>query len=333
MAKIEWVATARDWLDARLPLPFDQAFEWLAQGARGEWLPDNPPQRTGYKKGVRVNGSAAFGSVKLWGQHPQAVEWSMLSGTGGSAVWAHDLAAGADWADRVQANRVDVCVDFLVNEKAFDKMFENSVAFCRHRKLAALPMGLPENGRTLYFNRYVREGLAKTGNEKAPAYSARLYEKGKQTGQDPDWRRFELSIRPDKGPSKRKAFMSTVDEGLGSVTWSRDFLRGIGYVGAKVPERSSPTAAPGAVSDEAEAARAMWTLAHMGAQYGAAAQKLEALVGPAEAERLVICALFNRTPDGEPLDEGRGIFDLRTNAMVLWSGIYEEAVRRREQRH
>ncbi len=334
MAAIEWIGTARDWLDARIPLAFPDASAWFEAAAKGVVSkPDKPPARTGYREGLKVEGSASFGSVRLWGEHPQALSWSMLSGTGGATAWAYDLAAAAPWADAVQANRIDVCVDFKVSEKAFNRIHDDAISFCRNRKLKALPMGLPENGRTLYFNRFVRDGLAKTGNEKAPHYSARLYEKGKQLGQDPDWRRFELSIRPDKGPSKRNAFSAQPGELLGAIPWSRDFLGGLGYDGCRVPERSSPYAIDCVVSDDAEAARAMWAVAAMAEQYKGAVARLVESVGREEAQRLVTMALFDHDLWGEEVPGGCGVKAVRDAAVARYAGVYSEAVARRAARH
>lgn len=316
------LGVSRDWLDVRLPMVWSKAEFWFENvadvaGSRSE--PMEAPGRSGYTKGLRMPTPINTGSVSLLGAHPASLGWSMLSCSGSSADWGHDLVANA--FNVCQANRIDSALDFKMTQRTFDRLFNMGRAICRDAGLRPHPMGEPEEGRTLYFNWQARHGLEKTGNEKAPQFSGRLYEKGKQLGQDPDWKRWEVTCRPDKGIKKERAFHMAPEQLLGAPAWSRALLSTIGYDAAEAPPRAAPFKLLGPVNDDARVAKLMSTFSHMGEQYGAAYLELVALVGQAQADEIVRTAL-------KPVvltDQGRSITGpekLRHDAQVKWADVF-----------
>lgn len=323
----KFTGLTRDWLDVRLPMTWSAAVDWFPSVVDAECEDFAPPPRTGYRAGIKAVAPINAGSVSIMGDNPRSLGWAMLSATGGSAEWGWNVAAHA--FPVAQANRIDAALDFHCSQRAFDRMFSDLTAITKSEGLRPHPVGEADWGRTCYVN-WPRKGKHEvTGNEKAATFTGRLYEKGKEMGQDPDWRRFEVVMRPDKGVKKERAFLLEPSEIIGSPAWSRAFLGTIGYSDAVKPARASPFARTAPVSVDAKVAKRMSALSHMGEQYGDAVRDLVSLVGEDEARRLVELALFRpivALPDGREIT-GPGL--IRREAQQRWSDVFRHDLQRR----
>lgn len=324
----DFMALSRDWLDVRLPIPWAASSPWFI-GLCGEVEPFDA-KRSGYADGLRALDPAKDGhSVSLVGNHPQSRGWSLLSASGGAGEWAWSVVDSQFGA--AQVNRIDVALDFRCSQTRFDRLFNKGRVLCKDAGLRPHPIGEADWGRTLYFNWSRKAQFEKTGNEKAPQFSARLYEKGKEQGQDPEWRRWEVVCRPDKGIQKERFFHLCPNSILGSPTWSRAFLDLMGYSDALKPGRASVERREDLAGEEQRLARRMATLAVMGEQYGSTYEELCGIIGEDEADRLVLSALKSKRvivqPDGRETNSTRL---LRQEAMRIHSSVYSSDVRRRE---
>lgn len=317
----------RDWLDVRVPLAWDDAPGWFATAIGGEVADFAPPGRSGYRAGMKAVQPVNAGSVSIMGDHPASRAWSMLSCTGSAAEWGWNMAAVA--FSVAQANRVDAALDFHCSQRAFDRMFDDLRGIARGFDRRPHPVGEADWGRTCYVNWAGKKGLEATPNLKMPQYTARLYEKGKEMGADPEWRRWEVSVRPDKPLQKERVFLLEPGEILGSPGWSRAFLDSIGYSDAVKPDRASPFASTGPVSVDAKVAKRMCTLSHMGEQYGEAVRDLVKLVGESEARRLVELALFRPVVVQNDGSEISGPALVRREAQQRWGDVFEDGKARR----
>jgi hypothetical protein len=318
---------SRDWLDVRLPLIWEQAVGWFESVSLVAPTSFDPPGRSGYRGGLKVESPMTAGSVSIMGDNPRSLGWSMFSATGASAEWGWNLAASS--FDVVQANRVDAALDFHCSQRAFDRMFADLTAITKAEGLRPHPVGEADWGRTCYVNWPRKAKYETTGNEKAATFTGRLYEKGKEMGQDPDWRRFEVVMRPDKGIKKERAFLLEPSEIIGSPSWSRAFLSGIGYSDAVKPARASPFAKTAPVSVDAKVAKRMSALSHMGEQYGEAVRDLVRLIGEDEARRLVELALFRPVIVQDDGRETTGPGLIRREAQTRYSDVFRDDLKRK----
>lgn len=328
----KFVGLGRDYLDVRVPLLWEDAPTWFESAVSDEIAEFEPRGSSGYRQGLKAVQPLSAGTVSLVGDHPLALGWAMLSCSGSSAQWGWERTK-QDFSVQ-QANRVDVALDFLCSQRAFDKMHKELTALAMAHGVRPHPVGAPQWGRTLYVNwTGGKEGLEATPNVKMPNVTGVLYEKGKQLGADPDWRRFEMRHRPDKPVYKEKVFQMEPQELLGRSKWARAFLQSIGYNEAVRPERASPWAAQGPVNDDARIAKKMCTLAFMGEQYGKSVRDLVDLVGEQEARRLVELALFRGEPDEKAVEERNarsGPEILRTMAQQRWADVFADDLSRRQ---
>lgn len=323
----KFVGLSRDWLDVRIPLQWEDAASWFEDAVQEAVEPFAPPGRSGYREGLRGVSPVNAGSVSIMGDNPRCLGWAMFSATGASAEWGWNVAASS--FDVVQANRIDAALDFHCSQRAFDRMFSDLSAITKAQGLRPHPVGEAEWGRTCYVNWSRKLKHEASGNEKAATFTGRLYEKGKEMGQDPEWRRFEVVMRPDKGVKKERAFLLEPSQILGSPSWSRAFLETIGYSDAVKPERASPFAKTGPVSEDAKVAKRMSALSHMGEQYGEAVRELVRLVGEDEARRLVDLALFRPVvvqSDGREIS-GPGL--IRREAQQRWGDVFHDDLQRK----
>lgn len=324
----KFVGLARDWIDVRLPITWPHVERWFPDVVGGEIAEFDPPGRTGYRAGLKMVEGYQAGSVSIVGDHPASLGWSMLTGTGTAAEWVWNLAAH-EFPVGAQANRIDACLDFRCSQRAFDRMVKDLTAITKSEGLRPHPVGDADWGRTCYVNWPRKAEHEKSGNEKAAMWTGRLYEKGKQMGQDPEWRRFEVVSRPDKGVHKERVFSMEPAQILGSPKWSRAFLESIGYSEAVQPERASPFARSEPVSIDARVAKRMSALSHMGEQYGEAVRELVKLVGEDEARRLVELALFRPKvvqDDGREIS-GPGL--IRREAQQRWGDVFRDDLQRK----
>lgn len=331
---IKPIGVSRDWLTCKIPMRWEEAKPWF-ESALGNVAataaPFDPPARSGYKHGLKAADLVEGGRVSLQGDHPEARGWALLEATGQSAEWGWNLAAAT--SEQCQVNRVDAAFDFKCSQQAFDRMMVKGVSICRDFGRRPFRVGETEEGRTLYFNWKAPPILGKSETHKAPMFSARLYEKGKEQGQDPDWRRWEVTVRPDKEAAKLRTFLMEPAAILAAPSWSRAFLGEIGYNGSMA--RAPRERGPGEVVATGDARRSqlMWAIGHMTRQFGKTARELADLVGEDEAAKICLRALF----ETEVLDDGSvvpvGEKWARDEATKLHDASFADDLRRRESRY
>lgn len=282
-----------------------------------EWT---PPKASGYALGLTADQPVSGGTVKLYGENPQAPRWAFLSCSGSSAPWGFDLASRYPGA---QVNRLDVAYDFYCDQKVFERAF-NKARATLHADNRQTQI-VESFSKTLYMNWQNKPDHMKAKNHAKPEVTARLYEKGKTVGvdeQDPNWRRFEIEYRPDKKAYKERALSLTVDEVIGLRPWTRAIAAQLGYDSAVMPERlNSIYAEDGPVSENVVKARLLRTHAQMSSQYRRMAQQMAEVFGRKEAERLLIMGLFDdEVPHGFPTGAD-AIMDM---AQQHWAGVFAD---------
>lgn len=318
---------SRDWIDVRVPMGWPDVEQWFPKAVDTEVVSFDPPGRSGYRQGLKLVEGFEAGAVSIVGDNPAAGGWSMLSGTGSAAEWVWNLAASTFAV--TQANRVDAALDFHCSQWAFDRMMARLAGITKAEGLRPHPVGEAEWGRTMYVNWPRKAKHEKSGNEKAAMWTGRLYEKGKEMGQDPEWRRFEVVCRPDKPGQKERAFGLEPAQLLGSPKWAGAFLNSIGYSEAVKPGRSTPFARSAPVQVDAKVAKGMSALSHMGEQYGSQVRELVKLIGVEETRRLIEITLFREIV---ALDDGREITGpelLRREAQSRYGDVFRDEVRRK----
>lgn len=166
------------------------------------------------------------------GEHVAKIYW------GGHNPLPHVRASGkaaqhvADWLRALpydhRPSRVDACVDYQGPE-AWERLKDiwEDTADNHNLKLTAHgDFYREQEGRSLYL-----------GSRKSVVY-ARCYEKGKQTGGDPDWVRAEVECKPKTHARERVARMSP-EEVWGLSRWGIHLLRSL--EGVEVPRVQAGT--------------------------------------------------------------------------------------------
>lgn len=170
--------------------------------------------------------------------------WPSVQGSGAASTAVADaLRAGM----RHRVSRADSALDWC-GEGAWESLFETCKALADERHLVLGTAGdwvRGEKGKTLYVG------------SKSSAVFLRLYQKGLQLGEDPNWVRAELVIRPQKEGRWAVAGMSP-DEVWGLSPWARELRAAL--TGLSVPRRVMTTWSKG--DDD----RALQVMFH---QYGA----------------------------------------------------------------
>ncbi|RYF22063.1 MAG: hypothetical protein EOO77_04850 [Oxalobacteraceae bacterium] len=325
--RCKFIGLTRDWIDARVPMTWPHVERWFPDVIGGEVVTFTPPGRAGYRSGLKAVEGYQAGAVSIMGDNPSSVGWSMLTGTGSAAEWVWNVAAHA--FPVVQANRVDAALDFHCSQRAFDRMIVDLTAITKAEGLRPHPVGDADWGRTCYVNWPRKSKHEKSGNEKAAMWTGRLYEKGKEMDQDPEWRRFEVVARPDKPLFKERMFNLEPSEIIGSPEWSRAFLQTIGYTDAVKPGRASPFARTAPVAVDAKVAKRMSAISHMGEQYGEAVRDLVRLIGEDEARRIVELALFRPVVVQEDGREISGPGLIRREAQQRWNDVFRDDLQRK----
>lgn len=184
--------------------------------------------------GAQLGGQVAYGLRGLWGYTHTAEVRSdgdvvARAAYGGVNVWPSLWASGPATDEFVRVirsawpehwvSRADAAVDLRGD---FDVLAARLLAFADDRGLSVEHRGdwhRAERGRTLYVG------------TRASGVLLRLYEKGveqQQKGQEGaplDWVRFELEVRPKKGPARQAASAVSADECWGASAWSQALAR------------------------------------------------------------------------------------------------------------
>jgi hypothetical protein len=220
-------APALDWYAATIARPESHVLAAFVTALADEKpVPARPANGYGHAWELRHSGRRCA-LVSGGGQH----EFPHVVGTGQDAPAVARLARS--FPHRV--SRVDVCVD-TEDPGAYETLRVGLLHSARASGTTAREITSPLDptaGRTLY------------AGSPASEHMARLYEKGKQLASEerPDWVRYELQLKPQKGRKDWAGGASPLDL-LGAARWSRLFAaEHLGLDPAKPPVR------PARVSD------------------------------------------------------------------------------------
>jgi len=244
-----------DWYGATVETPPGVLVEMGATVLADE-APVPVPGVLGYGHGWELRREGSRAAV-VYGGGSQ--EYPFIVGSGEDAVRVAEFVRSRQAVHRVA--RADVCVD-TDTAGAFGFLVDGLRSVLGGTRAYVIQPDHPEDGATYY------------AGSKASEVRSRLYEKGRQLqdAERPDWVRYEVQVRPQKG---RKAWAATASEDalLGASRWSRRFASEVlGLAAAAPPTRSER------VSDLDGALQAMWV------QYGGRMRELlEMLDGDAEA--------------------------------------------------
>lgn len=208
----------------------------------------------------------------------------MYGGPGvGSRVWACATGENApDFAGIVRAEfaghnllRADVAIDYC-ESGAWDSLYNYAVSVADRHRLKVEHRGdyhRQVDGRTVYL-----------GSRTSSAFQ-RTYEKGKQTGGDPDHVRVELEVKPQNAKAKLLYALASPEQMLLATRWTQDYYTLLeGITGAR-------PAPPGTLRTKTDDERA---LEFMARQYGnVLRRKLESMGGDVETFGLYIAGLIS----------------------------------------
>lgn len=178
--------------------------------------------------------------------------------------------------------RFDVALDRLLSDRENTIRYNKIVRICEKFKKFYVPVGTKEAGRSLQMNWRKTDALS-SRNLKPPEMQAVLYDKGLQKGENPDWRRLELRLRPHDREHSLQASKWEPCDVLGRYEWSKAVVDAYLGSGGEVPRTGSFRVPPEKVADAVLEVRTMKTLEHMLTQYGGMIDTLASIVGPDEA--------------------------------------------------
>lgn len=231
-------------------------------------LPDRP--QNGYERACKlVTGDLTHARIQWGGPTVGTRVWASAGGTEAPAFAGAVRRSFPDHA----LLRADVAIDYC-EPGAWESLSTLALEVADRFQLKVKHLGdfhREKDGRTLYI-----------GSRQSPVMK-RLYEKGKQTGGDPDHVRCELELKP-KNAAARAAYASASPEQMwGASRWTSYVLRVL--QGNDAPM----LAPPGTVRHKSDDERA---LEFMAKQYGKILRKkLEALGGDVEAFGLFVARL------------------------------------------
>lgn len=158
-------------------------------------MPSQMKGRHGYRRGMRFECEAFEAEVLDLGGDG----YPHVKASGSSAPFVRRALRDLGLPGRV--SRIDIASD---SDEGWDSAAERVQAWAQdHPKTVVTHVGdftRAERGRTLYI------GAPTSGRR------IRVYEKGVQLGQNPNWVRVELQIRPDNRGAKYWAFGATLQE-------------------------------------------------------------------------------------------------------------------------
>lgn len=216
-----------DWYAASVDMPGDDLAEALLAT-----LGDEPPApllaRNGFSTAVEIRRGGCRAALLQWGGcHDRA----HVIGSGADAPAVARFCRQTLRAHAVSHTvaRADVCVD-TDSTGAYGALRAALRACAREHRAKGhtyVPND-PRDGETTYIG------------SKTSEVTARLYEKGKQLPKEnrPDWVRYEVQFKPQKGRKEWAATASASDL-LGAARWSRAFAAEVlGVAAAAPPARS-----------------------------------------------------------------------------------------------
>lgn len=234
--------------------------------------PDRP--QNGYERACKlVRGDLTLARVQWGGPSVGTRVWASASGTEAPAFAGAVRAAFPDHS----LLRADVALDYC-EPGAWESLSGLALEVADRFQLKVRHVGdfhREKDGRTLY-----------VGSRQSPVMQ-RVYEKGKQTGGDPDHVRCELELKPKNAKARELYASASPEQMWGASRWTSYVLRVL--QGSDAPR----LAAPGTVREKTDDERA---LDFMARQYGRALRrKLEALGGDTEAFGLWLAMLVTET--------------------------------------
>lgn len=231
-------------------------------------IPSTP--KNGYERAYSVSrGETVLARVQYGGPSVGTRVWVSASGDK-APEFAGIIRAGFPVHSLLRA---DVAIDYC-EPGAWESLYNLGLQTADMFKLKARHVGdyhRAEDGRTLY-----------VGSRSSPAMQ-RIYEKGKQTGGDPDHVRSELELKPQNANAKLAYASATPEQMWMATKWTQHVLRVLTGLTGMQP------APPGTVRTMTDHERA---ISFMGKQYGKIiAHQLELLGGDMEAIALWIVGL------------------------------------------
>lgn len=207
----------------------------------------------------------------------------MFGGKGvGERVWASATGENAsEFADLIRSEfrghnllRADVAIDYC-ESGAWDSLYQHAVETADRHRLKVEHRGDYHrgiDGRTVYI-----------GSRKSSAFQ-RTYEKGKQTGGNPDHVRVELELKPQNPKAKLVYSYASPEQMLLATRWTQDYYRVLeGLTGIR-------PAPPGTIRKKSDDDRA---LEFMARQYGnVLRRKLEEMGGDLETFGMYIAGIL-----------------------------------------
>jgi hypothetical protein len=291
-----------DWLEANLsdvdPRPIIGELAQLL-GAR----PAQAHPLRGYQQHVQlIDTTEAVQSVRcavLW-QHPESPDRVRVSGNGpaGEVVRKYLSAAELPWS----VARYDSAVDMLMDDTQFARRHGRLFRLCQKIDKPTRPIGCVQRGRTLELNAFVKTAVS-SPHKGLPEAQVMFYEKGKQLGTHPEWKRVELRLRPGKPEAKAAASSFEPSAAWGAFGWTREVLRIAtnGLVVAEASEYPRFRVALPEVEERLKRIRAMGAVQQMAKQYRRNVETLVEALGEDEAKELIWSLLRGeRQPQDTP---------------------------------
>ncbi len=200
----------------------------------------------------------------------------------GTNVWASATGENAPHFSKVIRDefpahnllRADVAADYC-EEGAWESLFNHAIQTADRHRLKVQHVGdyhRAQDGRTVY-----------VGSRKSAAFQ-RTYEKGKQTGGDPNHVRVELEIKPQNQRAKQVYAYASPEDMVMVTRWTQDYY---GILAGLNGLRPAPA---GTIRTKSDADRAF---EFMGKQYGNFLRaKLQEFGGDAEMFGLFVAGLI-----------------------------------------
>lgn len=205
-----------DWYQATVHGPTDKVLEDVGSSLlRAFDLSDLTPTSplNGYTHGAAVRRGDTVLATMFWGGNPGV----NVKGTGEDSVRVSKALRSLPYRHRV--TRVDSCVDWI-ESGLFDRLALPLIKFALELDIHINQQGDWERGqaRTLYLG--------------SPSSTVRLvlYEKGYESGGDPDWVRMEARVRP-KGDRGYKVASWTPGNVFQASRWMVKALERVGWDG------------------------------------------------------------------------------------------------------
>jgi len=270
--EIEWqTAPEFDWYTASIPTGAQDVLDVLAGAYELSDIQPSTP-KMGYERAYSVvRGETVLARVQFGGSSVGTNVWACA--TGEHAAEFAGIVRGSFPGHNLL--RADVKLDYD-EEGAWESLSALAIETADRFKLKVEHHGdfhRAENGRTLNI-----------GSRSSAAFE-RIYEKGKQLGQSPNWVRAELELKP-QNPKAKLLYASASPEAMYMATkWTRHL-----YEVLNGPSAAFRPAPAGTVRKKSDDDRA---LEFMARQYGnVLRRRLEAMGGDIEAFGMYIAGLI-----------------------------------------